>query len=113
PGEDRKERGNQPADSAQRQAAATKGAGEGRSASPAGAAAAAGHASMVGLLPRGYDEDADPDEEVSPAGHTVAGEDTDEAVAQSRRRQWLYWSLIGFTYGCLALALGMMTPLGA
>ena len=29
---------------------------------------------------------------------------------RSRRRQWLYWSLIAVTYGCLGVALATVAP---
>lgn len=62
-----------------------------------------------------------------PLGHTVAhaaagapakgvAGEADEAstpdpeALRSRRRQWLYWSLIAVTYGCLGVALAAVAP---
>ncbi|TYT25901.1 hypothetical protein FZO89_06340 [Luteimonas viscosa] len=96
-------------------AAAAASGGDGRRASPATTAAAGHTATAPGLPPAAYTQDADiePEEQARPAGHTAAGESSDAMSAQSRRQQWLYWSLIAVTYSCLAVALGMMTPLAA
>ncbi|WP_202845412.1 hypothetical protein [Luteimonas saliphila] len=114
-----RERANGQGDAAKKRppdAAATAAGGEGRTASPGAPAAAAGHTAMVaGLRPAAYaqDAEAETEDQARPGGHTAAGESSDEMTARSRRHQWLYWSLIAVTYSCLAIALGMMTPLAA
>ncbi|MGY1408404.1 hypothetical protein ACW5EG_02290 [Luteimonas sp. A611] len=35
---------------------------------------------------------------------------SNQDAQQSRRQQWLYWSLIALTYGCLGLALATVAP---
>jgi len=73
-----------------------------------GAVTAAGHTAAAGLmLPRYDGTDAD---DARPAGHVDDGEPEDAEARQSRRQQWLYWSLIAVTYGCLTLALAMVAP---
>jgi len=89
-------------------------ADDGRARAPGreAAAVAAGHTAAAGLMLPRYDSDEDADDG-SPAGHVGEG-DADETedieARRSRRQQWLYWSLIVVTYGCLASALATVAP---
>lgn len=97
------------------------GSAEGRPASsaqpgtaPANATAtAAGHVALAGASGAAQAAD-DSDEEIRPGGHLAPGEDTpDGSEADSSPPQWLYWSLIAVTYGCLTGALVLMSPWAA
>ncbi|MDH5834476.1 hypothetical protein [Luteimonas kalidii] len=112
---ERRDRGENPTGrSAAAEHSPSSAARHGSTAQPASAtAAAAGHTALAGARLPAYGTDED-DEDARPAGHVAAGED--DAAAEdtpAAPRQWLYWSLIAVTYGCLASALGLMTPLGA
>lgn len=90
---------------------ARKGADDGRARAPA-SGAAAGHTANAGVvLP--FPGHGEGDDDASPAGHTHAGppaEDARDQDVRDRRLQWLYWSLIVVTYGCLGLALTTFAP---
>ena len=76
----------------------------------AGTTAAAGHTLLAGTRRAEGNEDDD----ARPAGHTATGDDPSaDSGGRADARQWLYWSLIAVTYGCLASALAMMTPWAA
>ncbi|TWT18170.1 hypothetical protein FQY83_15645 [Luteimonas marina] len=89
-------------------------ADDGRAPTPPrdAAAAAAGHTAAAGLMLPRHDDDEDADDG-RPAGHVGDGDadGTEDIEARhSRRQQWLYWSLIVVTYGCLASALATVAP---
>ena len=76
-------------------------------------ATAAGHVALAGAPGAAQAAD-DGDEELLPGGHLAPGEDTpDGSEADSSPPQWLYWSLIAVTYGCLTGALVLVSPWAA